>query len=67
MWLSWLGIILQSKRSQARLPVRAHTWAAGLVPGLGANERQQISVSLSVSVSLPLSLSLPLSVKRINK
>ena len=47
VWLSQLGIIQQSKRSQDRFPVRARAWVAGSVPGQGTYERQLIDISLS--------------------
>ena len=47
MWLSWLGIILQTSRPQVGIPVRACTCFAGLVP---------MSMFLFLSASLPLSL-----------
>ena len=67
MRLSWLGVVLQSKGSLVRFPVRAYAWVAGLVPGGGAQERQPIDVSFSHWCFSPsLSPSLPLSLK-INK
>ena len=49
MWLSGLGVILQSVRSQVGFRVQARAWVAGSVPGpgeRGAYERQTIDVSL---------------------
>ena len=66
-WLSWLGIIAQSKRSLVRFPVRAHAWVVGLILGWGVYERQLIHVSFLTSVFLSLSPSFPLSLKMINK
>ena len=40
VWLSWLGIVPQSKRSLVRFLVRAHVWIV-------VYERQLIDVSLS--------------------
>ena len=60
LWLSGLGVLLQSKGRPAGLPVRAHAWVAGS----GMEERQPIDVLALVSLSL--SPSLPLSIK-INK
>ena len=65
VWLSWLGIVLQSEGLLVQFPVRAHAWVMGSVPSGGLNERHPINVS-HISVSLTLSPSLPLSVK-INK
>ena len=53
VWLSWLGIFLQSERSLVQFPVRA--WVVGSVPGRGAFERQWVNIS---SLFLP-----PLSLK----
>ena len=62
-----LGTFLQSKRSPGCFPVRAHTWAAGLVPGQ-MYKRQTIDVSLSHPCFSPsFSPSLPLSLKIKNK
>ena len=63
--LSWLGIILQSKRYTVRFLVRAPAWVDGSVPGQGSSKRQPINVSLTL-MFLSLSPSLPLSLK-INK
>ena len=46
VWLSWLGIILQSERLATRFPVRARAWVMGSVPGWGTYNRQLIDVSL---------------------
>ncbi|KAF6109825.1 hypothetical protein HJG60_011016 [Phyllostomus discolor] len=67
VWLRWVDVIPQSKRSLVRFLIRAHAWVAGLVPGWGVCKRQLIDVSLSHRcVSPSLSSSLPLSL-RINK
>ena len=62
LWVSWLGVVLQTERSQVQFPVRAQAWVAGSVPGQSACRRQLIGVSLlhwcfspSFSPSLPLS------------
>ena len=47
VWLSWLGIVLQTERLQVWFLVRAHTRVAGWVPGWGTYERQPVNVSLS--------------------
>ena len=52
-WLSWLGIVLQSKKSPVQFLVRALAWVAGSVPGQGMYERQQMLLS-HIAVSLPL-------------
>ena len=33
VWLSWLGVVLQSESSPVRFLVGAHTWVVGLVRG----------------------------------
>ena len=35
MWLCWLGIVPQSKKSPVWFPARAYAWVAGLVPRQG--------------------------------
>ena len=61
MWLSRLGIILQTGRLPVQFPVRAQAWA-------GACKRQTIDVSLTHQRFSPsLSPSLPFSLKKINK
>ena len=52
VWLSWLGVILQTKRSQFQFPVRAHAWVVGSVPSRGTCKRQPINVSPSLPLSL---------------
>ena len=53
VWLSGLGIILQSERLPVPFPVRAHAWIAGQVPIWG-HARSNQSVSLShTDFSLP--------------
>ena len=47
VWLSWLGIILQSKTSLVQFLVRTYAQVVGLVPGQGAFKRQPIHVSLT--------------------
>ena len=46
LWLSWLGVVLQSKRSPVQFPLRARAWFEGSLPGGGTWERQPIDVSL---------------------
>ena len=65
LWLSWLGVVQKTGRSQVRFPVRAHAWVAGSVPSQGAYERQPTSVSVSHRCFSPtLSPSLPFSLKK---
>ena len=59
MRLIWGGILPQSRRSPIHFPVRAHAWAAGLVPGLG-------HVQEATDVSLPLFLPTFLSLNKQN-
>ena len=69
VWLSWLGIVPQSKRSLVQFLVRAHAWVVGSVPGQGMFERQPIDVSLShrcFSPSLSPSLHLTLTINEQN-
>ena len=67
MWLSWLAVIMQSKRLLVQFLVRVHAWVAGSVPSRDLYERKPIDVSLSHRCFSPfLSPSLPLSLK-INK
>ena len=50
VWLSGLDIILQTKGSLVRFPVKAHAWVAGQATSpLGAGKRQLINVSLPLS------------------
>ena len=51
VWLSGLGVVLQTERSRVRFPVRAHAWVAGSVPDWGAYERQPVDVSLLLPLS----------------
>ena len=64
-WLTWLGVLPQSKGSPVRFQVRIRAWFVISVPSWGVYERQQIDVSLSQWCFSPsLSPSLPLSLKR---
>ena len=57
MWLSGLGVILQTKRSLVWCPARAHAWVAGQVPGWGCWQpvRSYQSMFLShIDASLPI-------------
>ena len=45
-WLSWLGIVPQSKRLLVWFLVGAHAWVTGLVPDWGMGKKQLISVSV---------------------
>ena len=47
MWLSWLGMIPQSKSVPVQFLIRAHAWVVGLFPSWGVWERQPINVSLT--------------------
>ena len=47
-WLSWLGIVLQSKRSPVQFSIRAHDWVADLVLSWGVYKRHPTDVSLSL-------------------
>ena len=58
VWLSWLGIILQSKRSPVQFPVRTHTWVEGS-RGNWSMFLSHINVSLSLSLCRCLFPSLP--------
>ena len=46
MWLSWLGLVLQSERTLFQFLVRAHAWVIGSASGQDTCERQPINVSL---------------------
>ena len=35
VWLSWLGIILKTKKYQVQFPSRAHAWGCGFHPQSG--------------------------------
>ena len=64
VWLSWLGVFLQTKGLWAQLPVRACAWVVVLVPIWCAFEGQPIDVSLLHGYFCPsLLLSLPVSPK----
>lgn len=39
VWLIWLGIVSQSKMSQAGFPAMEHAWVVGSGPGHGTYER----------------------------
>ena len=47
MWLSGLSASLRAKGLLVRFLVRAHAWAAGLVPRWDARRGQLIDVSLT--------------------
>ena len=60
VWLSWLGVIPQSKGSPARFPVKAHTWVEGSRPGQSeqvqeATDRCFFLTSVFFSLPSPLS------------
>ena len=51
VWLVWLSGMrmnmgLQTQRLLVQVPVRAHAWVEGQVPGLGACKTQYIDVFL---------------------
>ena len=56
MWLSGLGLVLQSESPLVQFPVRAQAWAADQVPGWGRVRATDGCFSSSLSPSLPLSL-----------
>ena len=56
MWLSGLGVTLQTYTSLVRFPVRAHVWVSGQVPQQEACEEQSTHVSLPLFLTLPVSL-----------
>ena len=58
MWLSGLGIVLQSEVSQVQFPVGAHPWAVDQVPGWGHVRGSQLMFLSHVDVSFLLSLPL---------
>ena len=63
-WLSWLGVILQSKVLLVRFPIRAQAWVVVSILGWGASQGQPIDVCLSHGCfSSSLSPSLPLGLK----
>ena len=45
-WLSRLGIVPQSEGLPVSLPVEAHAWTAGPIPGWGVYKRQLIEMFL---------------------
>ena len=67
MWLSQLGIVLQSKRSLVQFPVRTQAWVADQVPSRGHARGNHTLMVLSLSSSLPLSLPLSLKINKIFK
>ena len=56
VWLSGLSVVLRTKVSLVRFPIRAHSWVAGQVPRMGCTRGNHTSLFLSLSPSLPLSL-----------
>ena len=66
VWIHWLGIILQTKRSQVQFLVRAHAWVSSSVPTQDTCKGEPINVSLSNWCFSP-SVSLPSPLSRINK
>ena len=60
-WLSWLGTVLQTKRSRVRFLLRAHAWVAGSVlcpHGAPADDRRQ-PLTFLPHIDVPLPLCLP--------
>ena len=53
MWLSGLGVILQSRRSLVRFPVRTHAWVVDQIPSC-AHVRGKQSIFLSHTDVSPL-------------
>ena len=64
-WLSWLDVILQTKRSQVHFLARAHAWVAASVP-VGACARGNQSMFALTAMSLFLFVSLPFPLSGIN-
>ena len=54
MWLSWLGVILQTERSWVWFLVRAHAWVAGSVPVWVCAKGNWLMFLSHISISLPL-------------
>ena len=63
MWLLWLGIVPQTKRSPVRFPVMVHAWAVGSILGQGMDRRLPVKCFSLTSMFLFLSFSLPFSLK----
>ena len=64
VWLSGLSAGLRTKGSPVPLPLRAHAWVAGQVPGWGHVQEVTTDISLVHGCVSPfLSPSLPLSLK----
>ena len=47
LWLSLLGVVLQTKRLLVRFPIRARAWVVGSVPSWGRCKRQPVNDSLT--------------------
>ena len=64
MWLSWLDIVLQNRKSLVQFLVRALAWVVGSVPRAHMRCNQSMFLThINVSLHLFLSPSLPLSLK----
>ena len=53
-WLSWLNIILYTKRLQVRFLVRPHTQVVGMIPGQGVQKIDVCHIAISLCFSLSL-------------
>lgn len=56
MWLSWLGVVLDTKRLLVRFLVRANAQFASSIPGKRSVGDNQSMVALSLSFFPPLPL-----------
>ena len=52
VWLSGLGVILQTKGSPVQFLVRAHAWVVGQVPSRGRTRDNHTLMFLSLSSPL---------------
>ena len=58
VWLSWLGIVPETKRSPVRFPVRVYAWVEGPIPSWGTHGPKEVSQSMFLShIDISLSLS----------
>ena len=57
VWISGMGIILQTRRSMVPFPVRVRAWVSGLVPGWGGVRGNRSMFLSHIHVSFPLSFS----------
>ena len=61
VWLSWLGVVLQTERWPICFPVRAQTWVVGSVPSWACMRANRLIFLSHINVFLPLLLPLFLS------